>query len=211
MRIPRLASSVALVAMLAGTAVHAQPSDAPLRPELDREEGRLIVSYDVTTALTESFRRRFLGGITSRVRIRTLFIDLDGDEIGRFERRCEMRFDVWDEVAFLRLTDDGDDRRLAYRLVDRALQACGELDRVGMVPIEVLPTDGFRILSEVALNPVSEELLEKTREFMSNPSGTSGGRPSFFGAIARLFRSNRSAQGESFLFRSPPLEVPEPP
>jgi hypothetical protein len=167
------------------------------------------VSYDVTNAFTESFRRRFLGGITSRVRIRTLFVDLDGDEIGRFERRCEMRFDVWDEVALVRVTDDATDRQLLFRLVDRALRACGVLEQVPMIPIGLLPDRGFRILAEVALNPVSEELLEKTREFMSNPSGSSGNRPSFFGAIARFFRSDRSAQGESFLFRSTPLRIGE--
>lgn len=190
---------------------YAQASDAPLAVGVGRSGPRLTVTYDVTTAFTEAFRRRFLGGITSRVRIRTLFVDLGGDEIGRSERRCEMRFDVWDEVAFVQVTDDEDEQRRPFRIVDRALRACGVLDAVEMLPARVLPDRGFRILSEVALNPVSEELLEKTREFMSNPSGSSGNRLSFFGAIARLFRSDRSAQGESFLFRSAPLLTPEAP
>ena len=194
-----------------GSPAFAQSSDAPLPVELDRRGGALAVSYDVTTAFTESFRRRFLGGITSRVRIRTLFVDLDGDEIGRFERLCEMRFDIWDEVAFVQVTDDATDRRLLFRLVDRALRACGVFEEAPMVPAGLLPDQGFRILAEVALNPVSEELLEQTREFMSNPSGSSGNRPSFFGAIARFFRSDRSARGESFLFRSTPLRTPEAP
>jgi len=211
MRRHRLASLLAVALLASNSRARAQTSDAPLDVGARTENGVVRVTYDVTNAFTESFRRRFLGGITSRVRIRTLFVDLDGDELGRFERRCELRFDIWDEVAYVRVEDDSTQVRRVYRLVDRALEACGVVEDVAMVPAGVLPRSGFRILAEVALNPVSEELLEETREFMSNPSGSSGNRQSFFGAIARFFRSNRTAQGESFLFRSRPLTPSEAP
>ncbi len=189
-------------------AAWAQQSDAPLSVELGTADGSLTVSYDVTASFTEEFRRRMLSGITSRARIRTLVIDARGDVLARLERRCEIQFDVWDEVAYL-LIDEGSAQRQIFRRVDLALSRCGRLSNLSIVPLRVLPESGFRVLSEVALNPVSEELLEKTREFMSNPGGSGASRGSFFRTIARFFRSDNDASGESFLFRSPPQNKPE--
>ncbi|NJK89289.1 MAG: hypothetical protein HC923_07695 [Myxococcales bacterium] len=211
MRLSLLIVAAGATVLLTATSGGAQTSDAPLGVGLEVEDERLEVSFDVTNAFTEAFRRRFLGGITSRARIRTIFVDSSGREFGRFERVCEMRFDVWDELAYVRISDEPDVRSSAYRLVDDALSACGSVDSVDMLPVSVVPLESFRVLTEVVLNPVSEELLDKTREFMSNPSGASPSRPSIFGALARLFRSNDAARGESFLFRSPELRLKEIP
>jgi hypothetical protein len=178
---------------------------APLAVEV-MEGATPQVRFDVTNAFTEEFRRRFLGGITGRVRIRAFLLDDQRREIAEAERTCEMRFDVWDEIVRVRIQDGAEVQREMVRLVDAAFRRCGRV----VIPLG-RPADyrrGPRLLVEVALNPVSEELLERTREFMSNP-GLSGGGRSIFSAIARLFRSKASASGEVFLFASSRLSLPE--
>ncbi|MEM6862524.1 MAG: hypothetical protein AAF627_17455 [Myxococcota bacterium] len=193
-----------VVALLFSIPARAQdPASLPVRIALD-ERPRL--SFDVTNAFTEGFRRRFLGGITGRVRIRAFLLDRERRELAEAERTCEMRFDVWDEIVRVRIQDGAEVQREIVRLVDAAFRRCGEVE----IPLG-RPEDyqaGPRLLVEVALNPVSEELLERTREFMSNPGGSGSGR-SIFSAIARLFRSKASASGEVFLFASPRLSLPE--
>jgi len=180
---------------------------APLAVRVvDAERPR--VRFDVTNAFTEDFRRRFLGGITGRARIRVFLLGPQRQELAEAQRTCEMRFDVWDEIVRVRIQDGAEVQREIVRLVDAAFRRCGQV----AIPLG-RPADyrkSPRLLVEVALNPVSEELLERTREFMSNPGGTAGGR-SIFSAIARLFRSEASASGEVFLFASPRLSLSEDP
>ena len=95
-------------------------------------------------------------------------------------------------------------------LIDEALKECGEI-RGLPVADTVLLRDGqaFRVHVAVALNPVSPDLLERTKEFLSNPRGSTSGRPqAFFGAVAQFFRSDSDALGEVFQFRSRPLPRP---
>ncbi|MGF1510871.1 MAG: hypothetical protein ACFB9M_15365 [Myxococcota bacterium] len=179
----------------------AAPLDVLLRPQDEEVE----VNFDVTGAFTEDFRRRFVGGITSRVRIRMFLLDTLRREIASAERKCEMRFDVWEELIQLKVQDGSTASRQWLRVVDEAFRACGQVSIILGEQDDYLRRPAPRLIVEVALNPVSDELLERTREFMSNPRGGGGGR-SIFSAIARLFRSNKSAGGEVFLFASSPLQ-----
>jgi hypothetical protein len=166
---------------------------------------RVVLDFDVTGAFTEDFRRRFVGGITSRVRIRMFLLDAQRREVAEAERSCEMRFDVWEELIQVKVRDDDRVSRRWLRVVDQAFQRCGQIAVELGRPTDFRQRPAPRLLVEVALNPVSDELLERTREFMSNPQGGGGGR-SIFSAIARLFRSSKSASGEEFLFASSPLK-----
>lgn len=179
---------------------------APLSAEVVRRGTSTRVVFDVTGAFTEDFRRRFVGGMTSRARIRVFLLGPDRRELAEARRECEMRYDVWDELVRLEIRDGGDVQRDMMQLVDRSIRRCGEVELAIGAPADF--ARGARLLVEVALNPVSEELLERTREFMSNPRG-GGGRGSIFSAIARLFRSSEGAEGETFLFASPPLRLSE--
>ena len=125
-------------------------------------------------------------------------------------RTCEMQLHVWDDVVYTTIRDVSRAQRAAFPLIDDALKACGRVD-VPLVPVEVLNgSTPPRLLVTVALNPVSPELLERTRQFLSDPRGRGTGRPrAFFGAVARLFRSDSEIRGQTFVFRSGYLKAPK--
>lgn len=205
----RAAAGLWLAATLLARPAHAD-DPAPLDASL-RVVGRTVATrYDVTSAFTEDFRKRLRGGLTSRVLIETLLLGPDGEPVLGRVRSCEMRLDVWDELVYVRIRDAVRVRRRTYRLIDDALRACGRVDTALGEAAVMTARTGYRVRATVSLNPVSEELLERSREFTSNPRGTTGGRPrAFFGAVARLFRSESDIRGTTFVFRSKPLDRPE--
>ena len=101
-------------------------------------------------------------------------------------------------------------QRKRFIVLDEGLKACGRVDRivVGDGALLTRPS-GYRLYVAVSLNPVSEELLERSREFSSNPKGGGAGRsPSLLGGVARLFHGDSTAGGETFYFRSQMLVRP---
>jgi hypothetical protein len=137
-------------------------------------------------------------------------VDDQGQPVAGALRSCELRLDVWDDRVHVRIRDGARRRGGAFALVDDALRACGVVEDLSVAELFALARPGpYRLSVRVALDPVSPELLERTREFMSNPRGVPGGQPrALFSAVARLFRSETDVGGESFLFRTGPLPRP---
>jgi hypothetical protein len=201
-----------MLALLVGSGpgvARGQGEPAPLAATLTVAEGLVSAQYDVTSAFTEDFRRRLSGGLTSRVLIETLVLGPDRAPVLAQVRTCELRLDVWDDLVYARILDANRVSRRTHQLIDDALRACGVVDTAVGEAAALEFKRGYRVQVTVSLNPVSEELLERTREFTSNPRGTSGGRPrAFFGAVARLFRSEADVRGTTFVFLSRPMPRP---
>jgi hypothetical protein len=195
-----------VAALLAG-----QPRDdpAPLEVTLARGSRLVTASFDVTSAFTEQFRKRLNGGILSTVEIEMKLLDEQEVEVASSRRRCDLRLDIWDDVLLLRIQDPERTQRRRYIVVDDALKACGNVDRIMIADGALLTRQsGYRLYVAVNLNPVSEDLLERSREFSSNPRGGTGRAPSLLGGVARLFHGNSTAGGETFYFRSQMLVRP---
>lgn len=198
------------LALLLPSSSRAQSDVAPLSAKLELEQRMVTASFDVTAAFTERFRKRLAGGLKSQAVILMELVDRQGRSITRQLRKCTLRLDIWDDILFVKIEDGVQITRKAFVLVDSGLKQCGVYHQVPLVDPSLLGAqEGYRLIVRVALNPVSQELLDKTREFTSNPRGT-GGRPrSFFSAVAGLFRSEANAGGATFTFRAGPLEKPK--
>lgn len=197
--------------LLFGPLVTAQTPEeaAPLRVQLGDTGRAVTAGFDVTAAFTEKFRKRLNGGIASTIEIRMQLLDSDGNSVATALRRCKLRLDIWNDVLLVRIRDPSRISRRSFLVVDDGLKACGILDDVPFADRALLVRPGgYRMLVEVALNPVSEELIERSREFSSNPQGGTDRPRSLLGGFARLFHSNSTAGGETFLFRSQILQRP---
>ena len=196
-----------LTVLLAG-----QPSDEPepLIVSLQKGSRQVNASLDVTSAFTEQFRKRLNGGILSIVEIQMKLLDADNAEVASTSRRCDLRLDIWDDVLLLRIQDPERIQRKRFIVVDDGLKACGLIDRILLADGALLTQpSGYRLYVAVNLNPVSEDLLERSREFSSNPKGGGAGRaPSLLGGVAKLFHGDSTAGGETFYFRSQMLVRP---
>ncbi|MBK8012279.1 MAG: hypothetical protein IPK13_13100 [Deltaproteobacteria bacterium] len=172
--------------------------------------------FEVTTAFTERFRERLAGGLTSRVIIDAEIESATGRKAVEVHRECRLRLDIWDERVFVQIDEGGATWRRAFLVIDDALRACGHVttpplsEPLSASPSPATPrpenrpdTARYRIYVTVMLNPVSPELLEKTREFAWNPTGSPPGRGrAMISAVAKLFRTDAMTGGEVFHFRS---------
>ncbi len=172
---------------------------------------RVHVSFDVTNAFTERFRKRLSGGLTSRVVIDLSLRNDQKEEVFQSFRKCELRLDIWDDVLLLRIREESRVLRKTFIAIDDALQACGKVQNFSVGPQALLSGKGnHKLYLRLSLNPVSSELKQRTREFMSNPRGNTGGRPrAFFGAVSQLFTSGARSGGETFYFHSNVLSLPK--
>lgn len=198
---------LALVFLLWGPfGARAQTADAPLEVLVTDSGEAWAVTFDVSAAFTERFRRRLGNGLRNRVLIRVSWLGAEGS-LDEHVRQCEMRRDVWDDVARLRILDQEEEQFRTTQVLEEALKMCGRVQGLVMVDKEEVNGEELqRIQVEVALNPVSPELVERARQFMSNPQG--GNRRTFFNYVARLFQTRESGLGEAFTFLSGPLQLP---
>jgi uncharacterized protein DUF4390 len=206
-----LAATIAccLALSLGSDGARAQEEPAPLHAQLGLSGNTVTASFDITGAFTEAFRKRLSGGLTSRVLIEIELEDASGSPIATEVRACQLRLDIWDDVFYVAVTDAERTRRKTFALTDESVKACGIVDKTPIADATLLVRQtGYRLNVRVALNPVSPEVLDRTREFMANPHGTEGRPRAFFGAVAKLFRSEASSGGERFVFQSQPLSRP---
>lgn len=203
----------ALVMALVGLSGLARAEPQPVSVDLQREQDRVVAELDLSSAFTQTFRARVEGGLESRVEIFTELRDRYGEVIGRGARSCKLLYSLWDERIYVSVQDDGrDDPQLStFEEIAPALSACGRMRSfpVGLSTALAL-AGGYQLYVRMIMNPVSEELVKRSRQFVANPRGGGrGGSNAVLGTIAGLFSRERGALGETLDFESGTLSRPD--
>lgn len=210
--VARILGLVAATFFGVGVSLADPKSPAPLDASLNLKDGKTVTAaFSVAPAFTGEFKKRLSAGIQSRVLVIFELVDSDDRSIAARTRECDMVLDVWEGALFVEVREF--DRRRALRLakIEDGLKACGEVQGATVTERSKLqPGQRYFMKVQVILNPVSQELIEKTREFLANPRG---GRPgssrTFFGAVARFFSSDEEAIGmQELSFLAGPLTRP---
>jgi hypothetical protein len=207
----RRAAGVLAATLWAATPAHADDEASPLAVRLERVDTSAAASFDVTPAFTEAFRQRLRNGLTSRIAIEMRLIGPDDRPIASTSRRCTFQFDIWDELLEVRIHEGNRLRAVhARQRIDVGLEDCGVVVGAKLAPTSLLTRRfGYTVEVLVQLNPVSEEQLQRAREFMANPRSNRTSRPrSFFGAVASFFGAGPAVLDDEFLFRSAALGRP---
>ena len=205
--------AITLLVALASTSVHADDEATPINVKLALSGDAVVASFDVTHAFTEPFRKRLQNGLTSRTVIEMRLFDPDDRPLAQTSRRCRFQFDVWDEVMDVRV-EDGRKKHdpVRRRLIDDGLRDCGRVTAAKLANRGLLQKRrGYHIEVLVQLNPISDEQIQRAREFMSNPRSSRTRSRSFFGAVAGFFSGTPEYRDDEFLFRSQLLTKPRGP
>ena len=178
----------------------------PLPATIGIRGQQLHASFDVSNAFTEGFRQRLSSGLLSQALIEIAVRTTQGKSIGHTQRRCKMRLDMWDDLVRVQLQDGRTTHPVReHPLIDDGIRSCGVIESIPILDAstEISPLVSFYLEVTVSLNPISPELLERTREFTANPRGGSMSKSrNFFTAVARLFSSSSQIASETFYFRS---------
>lgn len=119
-------------------------------------------------------------------------------------RVCRVVYDLWDEVYRVHVSEPERERDQAA-VLDGVLRLCTEARDLPVVRRHLLvPGEPYYLAVVVDVNPVSPEMIDQMRRWMSRPTGSTGIGPpdALFGTFVQLFVSPLATSDKSLTFRT---------
>lgn len=208
-----LAIAAAVAAVLAARVATAPQGSAASPGTVSVRGGRVLATFDLSEAFPADLQRQLGNGLTNVVALHVSLVPEKGNvPVAIYGRTIEILYDVWKEAYRVTVKDPEHPagRQLSLAGWKELRPLLSEASDVDLAPSSLLSGGTWVAVARVELNPVSEELLERTRELIANPhagTGADGGSPSVLGAMASfLLRSGQPGPGVHF-FRSRPFTV----
>jgi hypothetical protein len=113
-------------------------------------------------------------------------------------------YDLWDEVYRVHVSEPERERDQAA-ILDGVLRLCTEARDLPVVRRGLLePKQTYFLAVVVEVNPVSPEIVEQMRRWMSRPSGSTGIGPgdALFGSFVQLFVRQIATSDRTLTFRT---------
>jgi hypothetical protein len=124
-------------------------------------------------------------------------------------KTCRVIFDLWDEIYRIEISQSGaSDIVTASPTLEGVLRRCGETDKLAVMARSAIPAGAnCHIAGIVEVNPVSPEMLERIKRWVSRPSGTSTSAPgdALFGSFVGLFVARIGSADRHIAFRTQPF------
>ena len=217
MNLRALARIAALACALAGADALAHEVPASLPMTLEARNGRLRAHLDLSPAFPPDLARQVGNGLTNVIAVHLALVSQASDEVSAlYSREIDILYDVWDEAYRVTVKDVDADRPRSQTLTFqnyRSLRSyLSELRQTDLGPLSALGTGSWIVQTRVEVNPISKELLERTREFIANPasgSRVSGSSRSVLGVMASYLLRGSDSGAEVHRFRSAPFTVRE--
>lgn len=211
MRLPRLAVTWGGAALLLAHA-HVADAQAIRSATLSWDDRQvLLLSVPYRDAIDASIVRKLEGGLPTTILLRASVYANNSDKpISGALRRCRVIFDLWEEVYRVEIQQLGSlDVVTATPTLEGVLHRCGEVERLPLVTRASIPT-GTTSLSVsvlVEVNPVSSEMLDRIKRWVSRPSAGNSAAPgdALFGSFVGLFVARIGRSDRQIEFRTPPL------
>jgi hypothetical protein len=163
-----------------------------------------IAYHDVVDAPTITKLR---GGLPTTIAMRAyVFRDNGGPALAATFKACKVVYDLWDDLYRLEITQAGRPNEVTNSLtIEGVLRRCAETDRLAIVSRSLLsPPGSYYLAVIVEVNPVSPEMLERIKRWVSRPTGTSTTAPgdALFGSFVGLFVARVGTADRQITFRT---------
>lgn len=202
-----------LAALPALAQAHEAPSGLPCA--IEARSGRLTFSCDLAPAFPPDLQRQLTNGLTNVIAVHVALVPEHGDAAAAlYGREIDVLYDVWNESFGVTWTDSASPqaRHLAFREYGPLFAFLADGRGIDLGPVSNVASGSWVVQTRVEVNPVSKELLERTREFIANPSAGSrvgGASRSVLGAMASYLLRDADPGADVHLFRSRPFTIRE--
>ena len=200
-------------AALADPAPPPTPATLPVRVAgVALEQGVVKLTVSFRDVIDAEIARRLESGLPTVVTMRGyLFRESGGDPIALTARSCRIVYDLWDEVFRIHLVQPGGATSAVAVNVEGVLRNCGEARKLPLVDRGALAA-GVRyfVATLVEVNPVSQEMLDRIKRWVTRPSGSNAIGPgdSLFGSFVGLFVARIGDADRKLAFRTPAFLPP---
>ncbi|MEZ4224355.1 MAG: hypothetical protein R3B13_25625 [Polyangiaceae bacterium] len=183
----------------------------------DASKTSLYVSVSFRDVVDASIRRKLSRGLpTTIVLTGTLYRRGNSEPMSTTAQTCKITWHVWDEVYLVEVTRPGETRSSAAITVDGVLRRCAEARRLIVGTRDQIPVGTVVYMNaKVLVNPVSPEVLQKIKRWVSRPTGTGTAAPgdALFSTFTGLFLQRIGEAERELKFSTKPVvpRVPPPP
>jgi hypothetical protein len=162
--------------------------------------------------INADIQKKLLSGLPTTISTRAyIFHDnAPGHPISLSVKTCRVVYDLWDEVFRIELHQAGHKLSTVAVNVEGVMRRCTEAKRLPIAAIKSLDaTEPYFVGVLVEVNPLSKEMLERIKRWVSRPKGAGAVGPgdSLFGSFVGLFITHVPAADRVLLFRTPPFVV----
>ncbi len=119
-------------------------------------------------------------------------------------RVCRVVYDLWDEVYRVHVSEPERERDQAA-VLDGVFRLCAEARDLPLVRRGLLDSkEAYFLAVVVDVNPVSAEIVDQMRRWMSRPTGSAGLGPgdALFGSFVQLFVRQIATSDKTLTFRT---------
>jgi hypothetical protein len=123
---------------------------------------------------------------------------------------CRVTWHVWEEAYRIEISKPGEVRAPVWTTtIEGVLRRCAEVHRLLTANRDQLPVPGpFLLRAKVQVNPVSEDVLQKIKRWVSRPTGTSTAAPgdALFSTFTGLFLQRVGEAERILVFTTKPAQ-----
>lgn len=177
----------------------------------------LYVDVSYRDVVDPEIRKKLSRGLPTTI-VLTATIHKAGakDPIATTAQTCKITWHVWDEVYLVEITRPGGTRSSAAISVDGVIRRCAESRRLLAATGEQVSAGiAVYMSARVQVNPVSPEILQKIKRWVSRPTGTGTAAPgdALFSTFTGLFlqRIGEAERELKFTTKSAVPSVEKPP
>jgi hypothetical protein len=220
---PRILA-LAIVTTASPPGARAEDDATPKTPAALPARTAQIALDDRLVTLTVGFRdvvdaeisKKLQSGLPTVLTMRGyVFPEAGGDPIALTAKSCRIVYDLWDEVFRIQLMQPGGQTSAVAVNVEGVLRNCGEAKKMPLAARALMgDTARYFVAVLVEVHPVSPEMLDRIKKWVTRPAGASAIGPgdSLFGSFVGLFVAKVGDADKKLAFRtqafSPPTNAP---
>lgn len=219
MAILGLAGALSAVALTAPDAAAEEkvktPASLPQRTATVAEEKKKVVlSVAYKDAVDDTISTKLMSGLPTVIALRAyLFKDGTTDPIALAARSCRVVYDLWEEVFRLSITEAGSTKSAVAVNKDGVLRQCAEAKKLALLDRTSMNDETkYFVAGIVEVNPVSSEMLERIKKWVTRPNGSTSlsASDSLFGSFVGLFVNRVDSADKRITFRTQTFAPPAP-
>jgi hypothetical protein len=166
----------------------------------------LRASYSFKDVIDRPLAEKLSSGLPTTILMRAYVLEEgQSDPIALAVRTCRVTYDLWDEVYRIKLSGPGGERDTAAINVEGVLRLCTEARDLPIVDKSLLKPNKPHFLGVIVdVNPISPQMLEQIRRWVSRPTGSTGIGPgdALFGSFVGLFVRQIGTSDRTLRFRT---------
>lgn len=193
------------------------PGGLPVRTaQLALDDRMVTLTVGFRDVVDAEISKKLQSGLPTVLTMRGyVFPEAGGDPIALTAKSCRIVYDLWDEVFHIQLTQPGGQTNAVAVNVEGVLRNCGEAKKIPLAARALMSdADRYFVAVLVEVNPVSPEMLDRIKKWVTRPAGGTAIGPgdSLFGSFVGLFVAKVGDADKKLAFRtqafSPPTAAP---